>query len=73
MPDDEDAVLWLDNTSAIATAKDTDTKPKSRHYALRYHRVRDAAGKICFCPTHLMKADGLTKLECTVKQRRLLL
>ena len=44
-----------------------------RHYALRYHRVRDQADRICFCPTNLMKADGLTKLDCSVAQRSLVL
>ena len=71
--DAEDAVLWVDNTSAIATAKDTDLKPKSRHYALRYHRVRDQAHRIVFCPTHFQKADALTKLECSTSQRRMIL
>jgi hypothetical protein len=69
----EKAILWVDNQSAIATAKDSDLKPKSRHYALRYLRVRDYAEQIMFCPTNLMKADGLTKLECSTQQRRLLL
>ncbi|CAD7927226.1 unnamed protein product [Amoebophrya sp. A120] len=72
-PSLDDAILWIDNQSAITTAKSTDNKPKSRHYALRYLRVRDAASQIMFCPTYLMKADGLTKLECSVPQRRLLL
>ena len=72
-PSTSDSILWVDNTSAICTAKSESTKPKSRHYALRYLRVRDSAEKIVFCPTHLMKADGLTKLECAVPQRRLLL
>ena len=49
------------------------TTPKSRHYALRYLRVRDNADKIMYCPTNLMKADSLTKLECSVPQRRLTL
>jgi len=61
-PSIDNAVLWIDNQSAITTAKATDTRPKSRHYALRYLRVRDAASRIVFCPTNLMKADGLTKL-----------
>ena len=64
------------DTSAISTAKSAalgDTKPKSRHYALRWIRVKDAAGSICYCPTSLQKADGLTKLECAVPQRNLLL
>ena len=72
-PSTADSILWVDNTSAICTAKSESTKPKSRHYALRYLRVRDNAKKIVFCPTALMKADGLTKLECAVPQRRLLL
>ncbi len=69
----EDAILWVDNQSAITISKSEDTKPKSRHYALRYLRVRDYAEQICFCPTNLQKADGLTKLECSTTQRRLLL
>ena len=72
-PSLEDAVLWVDNTSAIQTAKSTDNKPKSRHYALRWHRVRDFAQNIVFCPTTLQKADPLTKVECSVPQRRLAL
>ena len=72
-PNIAEAVLWVDNQSAICTAKDVDNKPKSRHYALRYLRVRDYAGQIVFCPTNLQKADGLTKVEAAVSQRRLLL
>ena len=66
-------ILWVDNTSAISTAQDTDYKPKSRHYALRWHRVRDEGKNIFFVPTTLQKADGLTKLGCSVEQRNLLL
>ena len=68
-----DKILWVDNTSAIAVAKSEEYKPKSRHYALRYLRVRDHAKDMVFVPTHLQKADALTKLECSVSQRRLLL
>ena len=68
-PSLDNAVLWVDNTSAISTAKDSSTKPRSRHYALRYLRVRDNADKIVYCPTHLMKADPLSKLECSGSQR----
>ena len=53
--------VWVDNTSAIAVAKADETRPKSRHYALRWFRVRDHARKVCFCPTGLMRADGLTR------------
>ena len=73
LPSLDAAVLWVGNQSAITTAKATDTKPKSRHYALRYLRVRDAASQIVFCPTYLMKADPLTKLECSAPQRKLIL
>jgi len=72
-PSGSDFILWVDNQSAITTAKSEGTKPKSRHYALRYLRVKDEASKIVFCPTTLMKADPLTKLECSVPQRRLIL
>ncbi len=70
---DTDKILWVDNTSAITVAQSEDFKPKSRHYALRYLRVKDHARDIVFCPTTLQKADGLTKLECSVPQRRMLL
>ena len=57
----------------ITVAQSEEYRPKSRHYALRYLRVRDHAKDIVFCPTTLQRADGLTKLECPVPQRRLLL
>ena len=60
-PSLSNAILWLDNTSAISTAKSDETRPKSRHYALRYLRVKESARAIVFCPTNLMKADALTK------------
>ena len=72
-PSLDDCVLWVDNQSAISISKSTELKPKSRHYALRYLRVKDFAEHIVFCPTNLMKADALTKLECAVPQRQLLL
>ena len=33
----------------------------SRHLALRWFRVADAAQRLVYVPTHLQKADGLTK------------
>ena len=36
-------------------------------------RVRDHANKIVYCPTTLMKADPLSKLECSISQRDLIL
>jgi hypothetical protein len=55
------APLWCDNQSAIAVAKNPDVLPKSRHYALRWCRVRDEARRLFFAPTTLQKADALTK------------
>jgi hypothetical protein len=55
-------ILWQDNTSAISTAKSSDTRPKSRHFALRWSKVRDYSRALCYCPTKLMAADALTKL-----------
>ena len=73
--DAEDEILWIDNESAITIANSSETRPKSRHYALRWFRVRDFSdGKnIAFCPTHLQKADALTKVNCSSGQRMLLL
>ena len=66
-----DCPLWVDNASAIQVAKSDDVKPRSRHYALRYLRVKDEARRIHFCPTGPMKADGLTKISVSPAQRRL--
>ena len=41
--------------------------------AIRWHRVRDEAQRLCFVPTHLQRADGLTKNNVSPSQRRLLL
>ena len=71
--DEEEETIWVDDTSAIAVAKADEIRPKSRQYALRWFRVKEHAEKICFCPTGLMRADGLTKVEIAPGQRRLLL
>lgn len=67
----EEPKLWVDNESAITAAKSPDLRPKSRHFVLRYHRVRDEAARLCFAPTSLQKADGLTKMA-SERQRRLI-
>ena len=70
----EECPVFVDNQSAIAVAKSgDDVKSKSRHYMLRHMRVKDAADRLHFTPTHLQKADALTKTGCTMAQRRLLL
>jgi hypothetical protein len=56
-----DPPLFVDNKSAIAIAKSPDTTKKSRHFMLRYCKVRDNARRLFFCPTTLQKADALTK------------
>ncbi|CAD7965940.1 unnamed protein product [Amoebophrya sp. A120] len=55
--------LWMDNQTAITVAKTPGDaqRPRSRHVALRYHKVADECEKIKFCPTEHMKADCLTK------------
>jgi hypothetical protein len=56
--------IMCDNSSAIQVAKSTSDgiiKPRNRHIALRMMRVAEAAARIGFCPTELMRADGLTK------------
>ena len=60
---DEESVtpLWLDNSAAISAAQSKEAKPRSRHFALRYLRVKEQADRIFYCPTKLMKADSLTK------------
>lgn len=70
---DEITPLWVDNQSAISVSKSHVIKEKSRHYALRHMRVRDASKRIFYCPTNLQKADGLTKVGCSEAQRALLL
>jgi hypothetical protein len=69
----EDAVIFVDNTSAISTAVSSDFKPRSKHYALRYLKVRDHASALCYCPTELQKADVLTKSSVPGEVRRMVL
>ena len=53
--------LWCDNQSTVTAAKNEEINPKSRHFALRYLRVRDESDRLKFCKTELQRADGLTK------------
>ena len=53
--------LLVDNTSAIDIAKCEETTKRSRHFMLRFHKVKDNAKRLFFCPTNLQKADSLTK------------
>ena len=65
--------VWVDSQSAISVAKTPEVRPRSRHYALRLHRVRDEHRRIFFVPTHLKKADALTKTALLPSQRELVL
>ena len=70
-PLDAEPLLFCDSQSATAVSKTSEVRPKCRHFALRFHRVRDEAHRIAFCPTTLQKADALTK-AVSAAQRRLL-
>ena len=59
--DESDPPLFVDNQSAISIAKSPDTTKKSRHFMLRYCKVRDNARRLFFCPSTLQKADAVTK------------
>ena len=48
-------------------------RPRSRHLALRWFRVHDAAASLVFAPTNLQRADPLTKTECSNEARRFVL
>ena len=69
----EEDLVWVDNEAAIKIAQRKDLAPKSRHFALRWHRVRDAAKQLVFCPTTLQRADAMTKLQLGKEQRDMLL
>ncbi|MAD46585.1 MAG: hypothetical protein CMH98_16415 [Oceanospirillaceae bacterium] len=58
------APLFGDNRGAVLSAREkdiTDIAKKTRHIALRFQAVREEKNRVWFCPTDLMKADGLTK------------
>jgi hypothetical protein len=56
--------LWCDNRGATLSARQkdvTDISKKTRHVALKFTRVLTQRERVWYCPTDLMKADGLTK------------
>ena len=71
--DRSEDLIFMDHLGAVTTAKSDNMTPKNRHYALRFARVRQAARRLVWCPTHLERADAVTKNECTKAQRDLLL
>lgn len=78
-PDDQamqECIIWCDNQSAIGAGKAAaadEPRPKSRHFALKWIRVKENTRRILFCPTTKMRADALTKLNASGQQRSLLL
>ena len=67
------STVWVDSQAAIMAAQGSKERPKSRHLALRWHRVKDEAQRLAFCPTHLQRADALTKIDCSPNQRNMVL
>ena len=61
----DDLTLWIDSTSAKAAAESSEPTSKTRHYVLRYFKVRELAqkgpNKLKFCVSALQRADALTK------------
>ena len=71
----KDLTLWVDNEAAIKSAVAPEPTKKTRHYVLRYMKVREFEKPelnrfIRFCRTDLQKADSLTK-DCNEEQRKL--
>ena len=67
-------LLMCDNSAAIQLARKdcTSMQAKSRHFHLKYLRIREEAGRLQFCPTKLQRADCLTKCSRTMDAVRLL-
>ena len=51
----------MDNASAVKVSKQSINTKRSKHFALRYLKVRDCSDHIFFVPTKLNLADPLTK------------
>ena len=58
-------ILYEDNQSAIAMAKNAQFHGRAKHIAIRYHFVREKMSEgtieLKYCPTEQMLADMLTK------------
>ncbi|KAL0290493.1 UNVERIFIED_CONTAM: Retrovirus-related Pol polyprotein from transposon TNT 1-94 [Sesamum radiatum] len=63
---DDDVVIYCDNTTTIAYAKDPKYHGRTKHIDIRYHFIRDsiAQGEVVLrhIPTNDMIADPFTKL-----------
>ena len=58
-------LLYCDNQSAIAVAKDDQFHARTKHIDIRYHFIREAITQniieVRYCPTQHMIADIFTK------------
>lgn len=54
-------VHFVDNLSAIEVSRQSIPSKKSKHYALRFLKVRDNSSQLNYCPSGQNLADGLTK------------
>ena len=68
-------LIFEDNQSAIAMAKNPRFHKRSKHINIKYHYVREQVGKgtivVKYCPTEDMQADLLTKGIGPTKLERL--
>ena len=60
---DEKGPVLCDNRSAVLSGrkKKSELQRATRHVAIRHSKVVDNGKRIVFVPTHLQRADGLTK------------
>jgi hypothetical protein len=58
-------LIYSDNQSAIAVAKNNQYHARMKHIDIRYHFIREAKSSgtldLCYCPTQEMSADIFTK------------
>ena len=54
-------LTFCDNQSSIAVAESSLPTKKSKHMSLRLHTVKDHVRDLAYVPTHLNRADPLTK------------
>jgi hypothetical protein len=68
-------VIYCDNQSAIALARNPEHHARTKHIDIQYHFVRncveDGTTRLEYCPTEDMVADGLTKALGPERHRKL--
>ena len=53
--------IFVDNMSTLMVSKQVIHTKKSKHYALRFLRVKDNKDMLAWCPTGKNRSDPLTK------------